>query len=98
MAFTENDLREQEQAFAAIQDEFSRLNALHDGMLKDAGLSAEDLRKSLEEKLPPDLEKALNQAKEDAARAGKARAAQAGSAQSASAGRSGRGRPGVVKM
>ncbi|MCL1916588.1 MAG: hypothetical protein FWG17_07810 [Desulfovibrionaceae bacterium] len=98
MAFEEKEMKEQEQAFLAIKDEFSRLTAQLDGMCQEAGLSAEDLKKTLEEKLPPELEKALNQAKEEAARAGQARAAQAGPAQSAPAGRSGRGRPGAVKI
>ena len=98
MAFTEQDMKEQEQAFLGMKDEFSRLNAQLDGMRKAAGLSAEDLKKSLEEKLSPDLEKALNQAKEEAGRAGQARAAQAAPAQSAPAARSGRSRPGAVRM
>ncbi|MCL1889960.1 MAG: hypothetical protein FWF99_05600 [Desulfovibrionaceae bacterium] len=97
MAFTEQNMKEQEQVFLAIKDEFSRLNAQLDGMRKEAGLSAEDLKKSLEEKRSPDLEKALSQAREEASRAGQARAAQAAPAQSAgkSAGRS---RPGAVKI
>jgi ElaB/YqjD/DUF883 family membrane-anchored ribosome-binding protein len=98
MAFTEKDMKEQEQVFAALKDEFSRLNARHEGMLKDAGLSADDLKKSLAEKQPPEMEKLLEQAKAEAAQAGKARAAQSSPAESAPAGKSGRGRPGAVRL
>jgi ElaB/YqjD/DUF883 family membrane-anchored ribosome-binding protein len=77
MAFTENDLRELEQTVTALQEEFSRLNAQFDGMLTQAGLSPEDLKKSLEEKHSPELEKAVERARTEAARAGRARADQA---------------------
>jgi len=99
MQFTEKDLLEQEQAFEALKDEFSRVNARFDGMLKESGLSEDDLRKSLAEKRSPELDKVLEQARAEAAHAGQARAAQAGEAapagQTASAGR---GRPGAVKV
>lgn len=101
MAFTEKDMKEQEQVFAALKDEFSRLNARHEGMLKDAGLSADDLKKSLEEKHSPDMEKLLEQARVEAAQAGKTRAAQSGPAQPIQvdqAKSAGRGRPGAVRI
>ena len=99
MQFTEKDLLEQEQAFEALKDEFSRVNARFDGMLKESGLSEDDLRKSLEEKRSPEMEKLFEQARAEAARAGQARAAQANVAAPADqAASAGRGRPGAVKI
>ena len=98
MEFTEKTLQEQEKAFAAVKEEFSRLNARFDGMLKEAGLTAEDLKKSLEEKHEPELEKSLEEAKAEAARAGRARVAQTGAAGAGQTASAGRGRPGAVKI
>jgi DNA-binding phage protein len=98
MDFTEQAMKEQEQAFLAIKDEFSRLNAQFDGLCKDAKLSAGELKKSLEEKRSPELEDALNQAKAAAAQAGRARAAQIEASRPDEKQGSGRRRPGVVRM
>ena len=98
MEFTEKDLLEQEQAFEAVKEEFSRLNARFDGMLKDVGITADDLKKTLEEKRSPELDKAFNQAKEEAERAGKTRVAQTGAASADQTKSAGRGRPGAVKI
>jgi ElaB/YqjD/DUF883 family membrane-anchored ribosome-binding protein len=98
MASTEKDQREQEQAFAAVKEEFSRLNARYDGMLKDAGISAGDLQKALEEKRSPELDKAFNEARAEAERAGKTRAAQFGGALPEQAKSAGCRRPGAVKI
>ena len=97
MAFTEQDRLEQQKAFEAVQDEFSRLNARLDGMCKDAGLTVADLKKSLADKKSPELEAALNKAKAEAEEAGKARAAQAGATQAQSSKPAGR-RPGAVRI
>ena len=97
MAFTEKDFLEQQQAVAELEDEFSRLNAQFESMVKDAGLSSEDLQKSLTEKLSPEMQNAMTAAKEEAARAGQARAAQAG-APTKPASTAGRGRPGVIRL
>jgi hypothetical protein len=98
MEFTEKELREQEQAFEAVKEELSRLNAQFDGMTKDAGLSPGDLEKSLEEQRSPEVEKFLEQARAEAARAGQARAAQAGTAPTNPARSAGRERPGAVRI
>ena len=99
MEFTEKNLLEQEQAFEALKDEFSRLNARFDGMIKESGLSEDNLRKSLEEKRSPELDKVLEQARAEAAHAGQARAAQANAAAPADQATSGgRGRPGAVRV
>ncbi|MDR1109960.1 MAG: hypothetical protein LBP92_04490 [Deltaproteobacteria bacterium] len=98
MAFTEKELREQEQALEAAKEEFSRLNAQFDGMVKDAGHSHADLRASLEEKRSPELDKLLEQAREEATRAGQARAAQTGAPLEPQTRNAGRGRPGAVRI
>ncbi|MDR3175516.1 MAG: hypothetical protein LBU06_03155 [Desulfovibrio sp.] len=97
MAFTEKDIQEQDRALAGLKDEWSRLNARFDGLLKDARITADDLRGALAEKLPPELEAALAKAKDDARQAGKARVAQAEGAGKADA-PSGRGRSDAVRV
>jgi len=96
--FTEKELREQEQAFEALKEEFSRVSARFDGMLREAGLSADDLKKALEEKHDPEVEKLLEQARAEAAQAGRARAAQAGMVEARPSGSARRGRPGAVSI
>jgi ElaB/YqjD/DUF883 family membrane-anchored ribosome-binding protein len=98
MEFTEKELQEQEQTFEALKEEFSRLNAQFDGMIKEAGLSADDLEASLKEQHSPEAESFLEQARAEAARAGQARAAQAGTAPVDQARSAGRGRPGAVRI
>ena len=98
MAFTEKDLIEQQNAFGAIKDEFSRLTTQFDAMLKEGGLSSENLRQTLNEKHAPEVQAYLDKAKADATRAGQARAAQAAPAAGKAPSTAGRGRPGVVKL
>ena len=97
MAFTEKDFMEQQKAVSELEDEFSRLNTQLEGMLKEASLDSGELQKALSEKLSPEMEKAVNTAKEEAARAGAARAAQAGGPAKPSS-TAGRGRPGVIRL
>lgn len=98
MAFTEKEFLEQQQAVAELEDELSRLNSQFEAMVKDSGLGNEDLQKSLTEKLSPELQNAMNAAKEEASRAGQARAAQAGAPQAKASSTAGRGRPGVIRL
>ena len=98
MAFTENDLITQWKAFEDIKDEFSRLTAQFDALLKEGGLSSDNLRQTLNETRAPDMQAYLDKAKADAARAGQARAAQAAPAAGKASSAVGRGRPGVVKL
>ena len=98
MDFTEKEQLGQEQALAAVKEEFSRLNARFEGMMKDAGFSSGDLTKAMGEKRSPELDKAFNQARQEAEQAGKARAAQAGAVPAEQAKSAGRGRPGAVKI
>ena len=98
MAFTERDQAEQQKAFEAIKDEYSRLTAQYDAMLKEGGLQSEDLRQALNEKHTPEVKAFLDKARAEAERAGQARAAQAGSTTGKASSTAGRGRPGVVRL
>ena len=99
MAFTEEDLLEQEKELDALKDELSRMNARFDGMLKDFGVSPDDLHKAMQEKRSPELEEAVQAAREEAERAGKTRAAQARRAEKPVADKPApRGRPGAVRL
>ena len=98
MSFTEKDQAEQQKAFEAIKDEYSRLTAQFDAMLKEGGLQDEDLRQALNEKHPPEVKAFLDKAKADAERAGQARAAQSAPATGKGSPTAGRGRPGVVRL
>ena len=98
MAFTEKDMAEQQKAFSEIKDEFSRLTAQYDAMLKEGGLSSEELRKTLKEKHAPEVRAYLDKAQADAVRAGQARAAQAAPAAGKPPSSAGRGRSGVVRL
>jgi hypothetical protein len=98
MEFTEKELREQEQAVAALKEELSRLNAQFDGLIKDAGLSLDDLAAARKENLTPEMARMLEQAKEEAARAGQARAAQFQTGTAPTASGAGRRRPGAVRI
>ncbi len=97
MAYTEQDLLDQEKALADIKDEFSRLTAQFDAMLKEGNLSSEELQQTLKERHTPEVQAYLDNAKAEAERAGQARAAQAAPARK-SASVPGRGRPGVVRL
>jgi len=97
MTFTEKELAEQQTAFEAIKDEYSRLTVQFNAMLKEGGLQAEELRQALAEKHTPEAQAVLDKAKADAERAGQARAAQSPAAGKASS-TAGRGRPGVVRL
>ncbi|MDR2891998.1 MAG: hypothetical protein LBV80_02780 [Deltaproteobacteria bacterium] len=99
MASAEQErLNKQAQALTTVQDEFSRLNAQFDGMLKESGLSMAELQASLQEKPAPELARLLDQAKAEATRAGAARAAQFAPAASETGKSAGRGRPGAMRV
>ena len=98
MAFTEKDMAEQQKAFEEVKDEFSRLTAQFDAMLKEGGLTSEGLRQALDAKHSPEVQAYLDKAKEDAIRAGQARASQAASVAGKASSGVGRGRSGVVRL
>lgn len=96
MTMTQKDVEAQEAQFAALKEEFSRLNQKFDAQLKDMGLTEADLKEP--SPATPEVEAMIAQAKEEAKRAGEARKAQAGM-DKPSAGRApGAGRRGVVRL
>ncbi|MDR1947263.1 MAG: hypothetical protein LBQ51_08895 [Desulfovibrio sp.] len=95
MAFTEKDMEEQDRVIADLREELSLLNARFDGLLRDLGLSEDDLDKLPDKDLPPELAAALTEAEAQAVRAGRERAGQADRAFKSGV-QAGRGRPGAV--
>lgn len=77
MAFTDADLKKQEEQFAALEDEFARMQAQAAELLKAAGIKPEELKPIDINNLSPEMQKAMNEATDVAKRAGAARAAQA---------------------
>ena len=98
MAFTEKEMAEQKKAFDQVKDEFSRLTAQFDAMLKEGGLTSEDLRQTLNAQHKPEVQAYLDKARDEAARAGQARAAQVAPASGKASAASRRNRPGMVKL
>jgi hypothetical protein len=96
MAFSEQDLQEQKRALAEIKEEFSRLNAHFDGLLKDSHITPDILGNILRMERPPEVDQLFQKAREEGERTGKSRAAQAGAPAHASAG--GRVRAGALKI
>ena len=97
MAFTEQDLKDQQQEIALLADELSRLNAELAAHKKSLGLD-ENAEVTVDEAdMTPELEQAMAEAAEAAKRAGSARAAQAAPA-SASSSTAGRGRRGAMRI
>lgn len=75
MAFTQKDLERQQEALAALQEEFSRLQAQEDALRKDLKLP-DDGKPFDMASVPQELRAEVEKAMDEAARAGKARAAQ----------------------
>lgn len=99
MAFTQQDMERQMAEFAALQEEFSRLEAEEKAQLKALGLTEKDLGKPDLDNLPPELKKMVDEARDVARRAGEARKTQSGAAARPSSGpRPGAGRRGVVRL
>lgn len=94
MAFTEQDLKHQEQEIARMAEELSRLNSQFAAQKKAAGIADDDELAIDPASITPELEKAMAEARAEAEREGRARASQlrgAGPSSNASAGRSRRG-------
>ncbi len=98
MAFTEQDMNKQIEAFAAVKEEFSRLEAQEKVLRKQAGLPEEGGEKTDMTKLSPELRKQAEEAMAEAKRAGEARAAQSSPAKVSSGAMPGAGRRGVVRL
>ena len=75
MSFTEQDMKKQMEDFAALREEFSRLESQEKAMRKQLGLSEQE--KTDPATLTPELRKMAEEAEAEARRAGEARAAQA---------------------
>lgn len=98
MAFTEQDMRKQMEEFAALKDEFSRLEAQEKMLRKQAGLPEEGGEKLDMAKLSPEARKHVEEAMAEARRAGEARAAQSRPVKTASGPLPGAGRRGVMRL
>lgn len=80
MAFTQKDMERQAKEFAALKEEFSRLESEEQAQLKALGLKSSDLGTPDLANLPPELKKLADEAVNTAKRAGEARKAQRASA------------------
>lgn len=98
MAYTEQDMRKQMEQFAALKEEFSRLEAQEKTLRKQAGLPEEGGEKLDMTKLSPEARKHVEEAMAEAKRAGEARAAQSRPVRTASGPLPGAGRRGVVRL
>ena len=73
--FTEADSKRQDEEFAAIKDEYSKLDEMEKSLRKSAGLP-DDCSGIKDEDMTPEIRKALEEAKAKAKREGAERAAQ----------------------
>ena len=98
MSFTEQDMKKQMEDFAALREEFSRLESQEKAMRKQLGLSEQE--KTDPATLTPELRKMAEEAEAEARRAGEARAAQARTAArpAAAGGIPGGGRRNIVRQ
>ncbi|MBQ5727683.1 MAG: hypothetical protein IIV56_01995 [Mailhella sp.] len=95
MAFTEQDLKNQQQEIARLADELKRLNSVFEAQKKELGIEGEVTLDDIE--MNPALEQALAEAKAEAEKAGRASAARLQPAASAPAG-SARPRRGAIRI
>ena len=98
MAYTEQDMQKQMEQFAALRDEFSRLEAQEKALRRQAGLPEEGGEKMDMAKRSPEERRHVEEAMAEAGRAGEARAAQSRPARTASGPLPGAGRRGVVRL
>ena len=73
MAFTEQDLKNQQQEIARLANELQRLNSVFEEQKKALGIEGEVDLSDIE--MTPDLEQAMADAKAEAEKEGRARAA-----------------------
>ena len=88
MAYTEQDMQKQMEQFAALRDEFSRLEAQEKALRRQAGLPEEGGEKMDMSKLSPEERRHVEEAS----------AAQSRPARTASGPLPGAGRRGVVRL
>ena len=73
MAFTEQDLKNQQQEISRLASELNRLNSIFEEQKKALGIEGEVELSDIE--MTPDLEQAMAEAKAEAEKEGRARAA-----------------------
>ena len=73
MAFTEQDLKNQQQEITRLADELKRLNSVFEEQKKELGIEGEVTLSDVE--MTPELEQAMAEAKAEAEKNGRARAA-----------------------
>lgn len=93
MSFTEQDMKKQMEDFAALREEFSRLESQEKAMRKQLGLPEQE--KTDPVSLTPELRKMVEEAEAEARRAGEARAA---ARPAAAGGIPGGGRRNIVRL
>jgi len=98
MAFTEQDLRNQQQEIARLADELSRLNAELASQKKALGYSEDEEVRIDESEVTPELDQAMAEAVDAARRQGKALASQLQPASSGTSTSAGRGRRGAMRI
>ena len=97
MSFTEQDMKKQMDDFAALREEFSRLESQEKAMRKQLGLPEQGQEKTDPASLAPELRKMVEEAEAEARRAGDAQARAA--ARPAAAGSiPGSGRRNIVRL
>ncbi len=96
MPFTEDDLKKQEQRLAILKEELSRLNSLFDQRMKEAGATGAELRGLDPDRQPPEVKRALEEARAEARREGERRRSQA--PENTPANRPAGARPGAIKL
>ena len=98
MAYTEQDMQKQMEQFAALKEEFSRLEVQEKALREQAGLPEQCGEKTDMNKLSPELRRQAEEAMAEAKRAGEARAAQSRPVRTSSGPLPGAGRRGVVLL
>ena len=98
MAFTEQDIRNQQQEIARLADELSRLNAELASQKKALGYGEDEEVRIDESEVTPELEQAMAEAVDAAKRQGKALASQLQPASSGTSTSAGRGRRGAMRI
>ena len=96
MAFTEQDLRNQQQEIARLSSELERLNSIFDEQKKALGIEGDVTVSDAE--MTPELEQAMAEAVDAAKRQGKALASQLQPASSGTSTSAGRGRRGAMRI
>jgi len=96
MAFSEQDLKNQQQEIARLADELNRLNEALAEQKKALGYAEDEEIVISESEMTPELEQAMADAMDAAKREGSARAAQARPAATSSS--AGRGRRGAIRI